>query len=318
MTPFAAVNFDATAFYDSTALIDSIVETRIVPNSLIYRDQDQALSWLSLSAASPARRRDGGLPAYEDSFDFAASITSKGSNHELHVVGLAAGDGYKEELLCSHLSSDRSKRVAVTAVDSSPWLAALANHRFTVIDDVAAEPSLVADVGRVRRLPRSAGSVAVMTYFGILPGHEGEAMLANVVSLMAPGDLMVVSAYGVPTTGVNELVEEYATQETRQWLSDCSQLIGLPSSPEDFHVEAIEYASGGCLEIRVSLELAHPTSLRFRDSSASLAAGSLTLLRSTRHSEIAFIRLLEKQLLEVLSVQVADDNCELVAVTRKQ
>ena len=200
-----------------------------VDNRFHYVGERSAAMWRALASAhSPAQAEDG-LAAYDDAARAAIAALPAGP---VHVIGVACGDGVKERRLLGALVSAGHAEVHATAVDVSVPLVTAASAAMAGVPGVGEADAVAVDITAVSDLspllgPRRRGA-RVVTLFGVV-STLGPGALEPALSLLAPGDVLMVSANLLPDrAGARDnVMAQYDNPPTRAWLNAVLEDIGL-------------------------------------------------------------------------------------------
>jgi len=211
-----------------------------------YDTPRQAARWLRVHEAySPARQDDSCLAAYEQAV--AATAEGLGSG-PVTVVGLGCGGGQKEAALLRALHARPAVRpLRYVPADVSPGLALVARAAALATDAVRAEEvaPLVLDLAATEDWREALEGVApggarrIVTFFGMLPNFSPNQVLPRLAALLAPDDLLLVSANLAPGpdygAGVRLVLPLYDNAPTAEWLFTVLEGVGI--SADDGRIE---------------------------------------------------------------------------------
>lgn len=214
------------------ALLEGLRTGRLA-NRFHYAHEESASRWLALASShSPAHDEVDGLRAYDDAHLAALAALPPGG---AHVIGVACADGVKERRLLGALAATGRTPLAATPVDVSVPLVTAAAEAMAAVPGVDATHAVAVDVLVVGDLspllaPRRAGT-RLVTMFGVL-STLGPSALPAAVSLLGPGDLLLVSANLLPDApGARDAVmAQYDNPPTRHWLQAVLDSMGLAGS----------------------------------------------------------------------------------------
>lgn len=195
----------------------------VVPGRMLYESPRQSARWLEVAAKwSPfARGKD-----YREIYQRAgAAAWNRMPDGGWSLLGVGCGDGQKEtELLRTGenrlpdflLPMDISLSLVLAAAGN--WCAVAADVRCTpVLGDFA----LMED-GWSGELP-IPHAPKLVTFFGMLPNFNPAEILPRLRSLIAPDDVLLLSANLAPgddyARGVQAVLPQYDNAETRRWLA---------------------------------------------------------------------------------------------------
>jgi uncharacterized SAM-dependent methyltransferase len=219
-------------------LLESL-RTRRVNHKFHYDSVKQTQKWLVLHQAYSPTRNDADCRAiYEKGFKAA---TAQIKSRRVDVIGLGCGGGQKDTRLLKRLKAGgkevfytpcdvstamvltaRKAALAVLPVENcSPFVCDLATA-----DDLASigEGRCVGDQnysGTATRRP-SHNNARLITFFGMIPNFEPQAILPKLASLVGPKDLLLFSANLAPgadyAAGMKKILPQYDNPLTRDWL----------------------------------------------------------------------------------------------------
>jgi hypothetical protein len=288
--------------------LDASLKQGFIPTRMLYETPRQVRMWQALVAAfSPSVQGGDGFPAYEEIHQAAAEATMGAS---VQLVGLACGDGRKEESLAAHLASRETRTVSFAPIEGSLPLMQLAASRLTQLIPGCLEQAILADLEAVgdRALglvERPAGSVRLLTLYGVLPWMDPDAALSSAKNLLGPGDLLLVSSNSEPIETVQEngFLGQYENDLTRDWIGMMLDDLGMGSLKADvrFQVQMDPKVSG---VKNISATVCHPDFME------------LTVFRSSRQSPEALKALLKAHDLDVVSLSVSPSGEETIALAR--
>ena len=221
------------------------LQSRRMNHKFHYDTPKQALRWLRVHEAfSPARQDVSCRAAYESGTDAAARLLGPG---DIDVVSLGCGGGQKEVGLLRALRMLHPKRrVRYVPTDVSVSLTLVAREAALAdgMSPVDCAP-LVLDLARADNWSEALQSVLtpgvqrVVTFFGMLPNFSPAEALPRLAGLLAPKDVLLVSANLAPgnnyAAGVRRILPSYDNALTAEWLF--SVLADLGVAPEDGRME---------------------------------------------------------------------------------
>ena len=205
------------------------LEAGRVDNRFHYVGERSAAMWRALASShSPAQAEDG-LAAYDAAARAAIAMLPEGP---VHVVGVACGDGVKERRLLGALVSAGRADVRATAVDVSVPLVTAAAEAMGAVPGTGEADAVAVDITATRDLspllaPRRAGA-RLVTLFGVV-STLGPGAMEPALSLLAPGDVLMVSANLLPDRpgARDHVMAQYDNPPTRAWLTAVLEDIGL-------------------------------------------------------------------------------------------
>lgn len=205
------------------------LEAGRVDNRFHYVGERSAGMWRALASShSPAQAEDG-LAAYDAAARAAIARLPEGP---VHVIGVACGDGVKERRLLGALASAGRADVQATAVDVSVPLVTAAARAMNTVPGIGEADAVAVDIMTVRDLAPVLGArrsgARLVTLFGVL-STLGSGSMAPALSLLGPGDVLMLSANLLPgTPGARDhVMAQYDNAPTREWLTAVLDDIGL-------------------------------------------------------------------------------------------
>jgi uncharacterized SAM-dependent methyltransferase len=201
-------------------LLESL-RTRRLNHKFHYDSVKQTQKWLALHQACSPTRNDADCRAvYEKGFKAA---TAQIKSRRVDVIGLGCGGGQKDTRLLKLLKAG-GKEVFYTPCDVSTAMvltarkAALAvlpaEHCFPFVCDLTTADDLQTIL--VTRHP------SLVTFFGMIPNFEPQAILPKLASLVGPKDYLLFSANLAPgadyAAGMKRILPQYDNLLTRDWL----------------------------------------------------------------------------------------------------
>jgi uncharacterized SAM-dependent methyltransferase len=232
-------------------LLESL-RLRQVNHKFHYDSVKQTQKWLALHHAYSPSRTDPDCAAIYDR-GFAAAV-ARMVTPSVHVIGLGCGGGQKDTRLLEALRA-WSKEVFYTPSDVSTAMvlvarqAALAvlpeQHCFPLVCDLATADDLPEILDSAEALPAperhepsksdslltnhesrftlpASRSPRLITFFGMIPNFEPQAILPKLAQLIRPSDHLLFSANLAPSRdydgGVKRILPLYDNDPTRDWL----------------------------------------------------------------------------------------------------
>jgi uncharacterized SAM-dependent methyltransferase len=203
-------------------LLQSLCARRIDPK-FHYTSYKQSQKWLAIHEAwSPSRTDPTFGPLYDRSFLAAAGGLGPSP---VRLIGLGCGGGQKDARLLSLLAG-QGKAISYTPCDISLALVLTSLRGAQLaVPEIVCDP-LVCDLAGTNDLselfPREESAVRLLTFFGMIPNFEPQVILPRLVSLLRPGDLLLLSANLAPGSdyagGVQQVLPGYDNPQTRDWL----------------------------------------------------------------------------------------------------
>ena len=226
MQSMVQVTVHTTQFPENVqrALLSSL-RTRRVNHKFLYDGIKHAQKWLALhDAYSPARVDPDCVATYGKAFAAAAGKTAA---RRVHVIGLGCGGGHKDAQLLKRLKR-AGKKLSYTPCDVSlaMVLAACrtvstvvrAEECFPIVCDLAETDNWAGIFGR----QTPPGVSRLITFFGMLPNFEPQAVLPRLSALLRPHDRLLLGANLAPgqdyDAGVQRILPQYDNALARDWL----------------------------------------------------------------------------------------------------
>jgi L-histidine N-alpha-methyltransferase len=201
------------------------LRARQVNHKFHYDSVKQAQRWVAVHKAfSPAATDEDCARTYDAAF---AGVISRIPARTVHVVGLGCGSGAKDARLLGMLRRAR-KQVAYTPLDTSVPLVMTA--REAALEFVRPEDCrpMVCDLAAAEDLPAlldariRPADTRLITFFGMIPNFEPNAILPRLSGLLRREDHMLFSANLAPgqdyDAGVTRILAQYDNDPTRDWL----------------------------------------------------------------------------------------------------
>jgi L-histidine N-alpha-methyltransferase len=214
------------------------LHTRRVNHKFHYDSIKQTNQWLALHQVySPSRNDRDCAATYDRAFtESVAQIRSK----QVHVVGLGCGGGQKDTRLLKQLCA-RNVRISYTPSDVSVAMTLVAhkaartvlplNRIFPFVCDLATAKDLTT-VLATHHAPRTT---RLVTFFGMIPNFEPDAILPKLATLIRRQDRLLFSANLAPgpdyAAGVKKIQPQYDNALMREWLVTLLRDLGV--APKD-------------------------------------------------------------------------------------
>jgi uncharacterized SAM-dependent methyltransferase len=325
MTSAIKVTVHASQFPDGVqeSLLEGLRSRRIAPK-FHYQSYQQAQLWLALHrACSPAFLDPDCELIYNHSFMSAARHRTE---RLVNVTGLGCGGGQKEARLL-HLLAAQGRQLSYVPCDVSlPLLLTAAGKAQAACPGLSCRP-LLCDLALADDLPETLDSLSepdarrIITFFGMMPNFEPDAILPKLATLLRAEDLLLLSANLGPgpdyRAGVQRVLPGYDNPQTRLWLR--AFLEDLGAEPGDGEVDfSIEEAAGllrivGDFRFQRERELmVHHEHFAFRPGEA------VRLFFSYRHTPGRLRQLLQAHRVQVVEQWITKSEEEGVFLCRKQ
>lgn len=201
------------------------LRARKVNHKFHYDSVKQTRKWLALHQAHSPSRNDANCAAtYDAAFAGASECIAAGN---IHLIGLGCGGGQKDMRLLQLLRA-RGTEVSYTPCDVSTAMVLVAREAaLTTVADDRCFP-FVCDLATANDLPEifathhAARVARWITFFGMIPNFEPDAILPKLASLLRPSDWLLFSANLAPgpdyAEGVRHVLPQYNNALTRDWL----------------------------------------------------------------------------------------------------
>lgn len=289
----------------------------VVDNRFHYVGERSAALWRALAATHSPAHADDGLAAYDDATRAALTALHGGP---VHLIGVACGDGVKERRLLGALAAAGVSGLAATPVDVSVPLVTAASGAMSAVPGVDATHAVAVDITAVPDLApllaqRREGT-RVVTLFGVV-STLGPGALEPARSLLAPGDLLMVSANLLPGRpgARDDVMAQYDNGPTREWLGAVLADIGVDDPGEISFRWTTDGAGAEVIVGEVT-----PTRTEVADVAGvvvDLPAGRpLRVLQSFRHTQPGLVAMLRRAGVEVMATAVSPSGEEGVALAR--
>jgi hypothetical protein len=218
-----------------------------------YDSVKQTQKWLALHQAySPSRTDSDCAAIYDRGFE---AVSQRIQAKRVHLIGLGCGGGKKDTRLLK-LLHNTGKEVFYTPSDVSTAMVLLAREAaIEVIPEQNCTP-LVCDLASARDLPEvidklaAADAARIITFFGMIPNFEPEAILPELSTFLRSEDLLLFSANLAPgsdyATGVHKILPLYDNALTRDWLMTFLLDLGVESNDGEiiFRIEGDRDVAG--------------------------------------------------------------------------
>lgn len=239
-----------------------------------YDTPKQALRWLRVHEAfSPARQDASCQAAYELAALAAARLAGRG---EVEVISLGCGGGQKELALLRALrAANPSRRVRYVPTDVSVSLTLIARAAALTAGLASADcaPLVLdlaraADWGEALRPVLTPGVRRVVTFFGMLPNFLPGEALPRLAGLLAPRDVLLVSANLAPgknyAAGVRRILPAYDNAPTAEWLFSVLGDLGVAQADGRIEFRVARCPHGSTLRrVEADFVFGRATTLRY-------------------------------------------------------
>ena len=288
------------------------LRARQVNHKFHYVSYRQAEQWLAVHEAhSPARKDADCKTIYDKAFAAAAKLNVS------EILGLGCGGGQKDAHLLAKLAR---RKVHYTPVDAS--LPLVLASRATVsefIPETRVRPGVVCDLSTASEL-LFEGSPKLMTFFGMLPNFEPNAIVPKIAALLDRGDYLLCSANLAPGTdyakGVHAVLPQYANPLTIEWLM--TFLVDLGVRKDAGMVEWSIEPSSGLFRVAAHFRFAEEIRVTYSNHVFKFAQGdTIRLFFSYRYTPYLLEKLLGSQSLRVTNQWITRSGEEGVFLCQK-
>jgi len=328
MTNTASVTIHASQFPENVRrdLLESL-RSRQVNHKFHYDSVKQTQKWLALHQAySPSRNEPDCAAIYDAAF---ATTVAQCESTMAHVIGLGCGSGQKDAQLLKQLAG-LGKQPFYTPCDVSAAMVLVARQTaLTVIDKANCHP-FVCDLVKTDDLPDVLASSPaphasrLLTFFGMLPNFEPDAILPKLAKLVRPQDKLLISANLAPgpdyAAGVQRVLPQYDNELTREWLITFLLDLGVERDDGKLRFTIEEFPAGsGAKRVAAVFHFMKPRCLGVDDERFTFAEGeTIRLFFSYRYTPEGVRRLLGKHGFELREQWITDSEEEGVFLCRKR
>jgi L-histidine N-alpha-methyltransferase len=201
------------------------LRTRRVNHKFHYDSVKQTNKWLALHQAYSPSRNDADCAAtYARAF---AEASQQIKATKVHLVGLGCGGGQKDTRLLKQLKA-RGHTVSYTPSDVSVAMTLVAQQAacavvtpekcFPLVCDLATAK----DLNRILATQHPAAVSRLVTFFGMIPNFEPDAILPKLAGLIRRQDTLLFSANLAPgpdyAAGVKKILPQYDNALMQEWL----------------------------------------------------------------------------------------------------
>jgi uncharacterized SAM-dependent methyltransferase len=305
-------------------LLEGLRSRRIAPK-FHYDSYKQAQKWLALHEAySPSRTDPDCVGIYDDAFHAAISVLDSPT---VEVVGLGCGGGQKDARVLSLLHA-KGKKVSYLPCDVSLALVLTASQAARpAVPEMACHP-LVCDLdsatvtNEIFAVQSGSPPVRLLTFFGMIPNFEPDAILPRLSNLVRPSDYLLFSANLAPgsdyAAGVRQVMPGYDNPSTRDWLLTFWHDLGV--EPGDGELQfAIEDSAAKVKRIVADFFFTkRRTLLVYGERFEFEEGGKVRLFFSYRYTPALITSLLLSHQLSVIGQWIAASGEEGVFLCRKE
>lgn len=292
MPDIANVSIHSSQFPDAVRrdLLASLRSRKINPK-FHYDSLKQTRKWLALHQAySPSRNDSDCAAIYDSAFDSAAGrLRARG----VHVIGLGCGGGQKDTRLLKRFRA-AGRKLFYTPSDVSVAMCLVARETARVAVPAERCRPIVCDLEGVGNLtvlfkwPAARAAARIMTFFGMIPNFEPEAILPKLASAIRRNDLLLFSANLAPgrdyAAGVGRILPQYDNALTRDWLM--TLLLDLGIERRDGRVRfAVETGTLGLKKVVARFHFSRACRIQIESRTFAFRAGeSIRLFFSYRYT----------------------------------
>jgi uncharacterized SAM-dependent methyltransferase len=293
MSSVARIRIHPTQFPENVQrdLFDSL-HRRQVNHKFHYDSVRQTQKWLALHQAwSPSRRDADCTTIYNRSFRAAVQLIKSGS---IHVLGLGCGGGQKDMRLLKLLHAG-GRKAFYTPCDVSTAMVLVARQTaLAVVPEANCFPFVcdLATAGNLRgtfdRLPQF-NRPRLLTFFGMIPNFEPEAILPKLAALVRRQDFLLFSANLAPgnnyAVGLKKILPQYDNPLTRDWLLTFLLDLGVERSDGGLVFEVEDVRQNRLKRVVANFRFQRRRKIRIADRAFEFKAGELIrLLFSYRYT----------------------------------
>lgn len=303
------------------------LRARQVNHKFHYDSVKQTQQWLALHQAYSPSRTDADCAAiYDASF---AAVAQQLKSSRVHLIGLGCGGGQKDTRLL-RLLQEQGRLASYTPVDVSVAMVLVARQTaLPVLDGNECQP-LVCDLLTAEDLPEVAAlqtereTIRLITFFGMIPNFEPQAILPKLAALLRPDDQLLFSANLAPgadyDAGVRRILPLYDNALTRDWLMTFLHDLGVETEDGTLRFGVEDCPGGtGLKRIAANYHFDRPRQIMIDDEQFSFQPGeAIRLFFSYRHTPDRTRALLEQHGVSVLGQWVAPSEEEGVLLCRRK
>ncbi len=327
MLSVAQITIDPSQFPENVRrdLLTSL-RTRRVNHKFHYDSLKQTQKWLALHEAhSPARYDDDCLAIYDRAF---VATAGKIKAKSVHVLGLGCGGGQKDVALLKQLSA-RGKNISYAPCDVSTAMVLVARAAaLKIVPDEKCFP-FVCDLATANDLPtlfnsRSRQHAArLVSFFGMIPNFEPQAILSKLAVLVRPKDLLLFSANLAPGTnyaaGMKRILPQYDNALTRDWLTAFLFDLGVEKSDGELRFSLENIAQSGLSRVRADFHFRREVPIKIEDKTFTFRAQeTIRLFFSYRYTPERVQKILARHGLEVSEQWITRSEEEGVFLCRRK
>jgi len=288
------------------------LRTREVNHKFHYVSYRQAEKWLAVHEAySPARTDSDCKAIYEKAFAAAAKLGVE------YVIGLGCGGGQKDARLLAKLAR---RKVQYTPVDASlPLVLTARKAALEVLPEERVRVGVVCDLATAAALTFQA-SPKLITFFGMLPNFEPNAIIPRVAELLRTGDCLLCSANLSPgtdyTKGVQKVLPQYENAPTSDWLLTFLEDLGV--GKEAGNIEWNIEPASGLMRITAHFRFSEPAEVAYANNHFRFQEGdTIRLFFSYRYTPYLLEKLLGSQGLQIKNQWITRSGEEGVFLCQK-
>ncbi|SPE62854.1 conserved hypothetical protein [Verrucomicrobia bacterium] len=294
-------------------------------HKFLYDSLKQTQKWLALHQAWAPSRTDAECAATYDRAFRAAN--ARVQTRSVHVIGLGCGGGQKDSRLLHFLRGSRRKVFYTPADVSLAMVLVACETAGSVISEDNTFP-LVCDLAGADDLPgvmeASWPSTArVITFFGMLPNFESEAILPRLKGFLRAQDVLLLGANLAPGAdyfaGVREILPQYDNALTRDWLMTFLLDLGVEATDGQLRFRVEPSPTGnGLLRVAAYFQFARRRRIQVDLQKFDFRRGeSIRLFFSYRHTPALVQTLLRQHDLAVLAQWITKSGEEGIFLAKR-
>jgi L-histidine Nalpha-methyltransferase len=302
------------------------LRSREINHKFHYDSIKQTQKWLALHQAySPSRIDPDCAAIYDQSFAAAASQIAA---PRIHLIGLGCGGGQKDTRLLK-LLKEQGKTTSYTPSDVSVAMVLVARQTatsvipaencFPFVCDLASTES----VAEIFLSKADASSTRLLTFFGMIPNFEPQAILSKLTGYLRKDDWLLFSANLAPgnnySAGVEKIFSLYDNDLTRDWLLTFLFDLGLERNDGELRFNIEDCPAGTELKrIAAFFHFAKRSVIQLPEEDFEFQSGDkMRLFFSYRYTPKRLSHLLAENGIAVLDQWITQSEEEGVFLCRK-
>ena len=303
------------------------LRARQVNHKFHYDNVKQTQQWLALHQAYSPSRTDADCAAiYDAGF---ASVAQQIGSTRVHLIGLGCGGGQKDTRLLRWLHGP-GRTATYTPVDVGvPMVLVARQAALVVLNEDECHP-LVCDLLTADDLPAVAavqterGTIRLITFFGMIPNFEPQAILPKLAALLRPDDHLLFSANLAPgadyAAGVRRILPLYGNALTRDWLMTFLLDLGVEAGDGTLRFGVEDCPAGTDLQrVAAHFHFDRPRQVVIEDERFSFQPGeAIRLFFSYRHTPDRIRALLDQHGVSVRDQWITPSEEEGVFFCRRK